>query len=151
MEIKYFFPRLQARRGHRAGIFYIWHSASKCNTLLFVLTEACLQLIYAAPFVLLSILSFVVCAAIPALRRHALSVLVAPVAFGVCSLLGWLIFVLVEVYFRIGAVGTFKTITLALIFYVMPGVVGAWVSVRIVQVVKRKFQRARDLRTQITE
>ena len=41
-----------------------------------------MQVIYALPFVLLSIVSFLVCVAVPRWRRYSFQALVAPVAFG---------------------------------------------------------------------
>jgi hypothetical protein len=55
-----------------------------------------LQLLYAAPFFLIAFLAFTVCALVPSLRRFAVSALIAPLAFGFCSLAGWIAFALIS-------------------------------------------------------
>ena len=54
-----------------------------------------MQIIYAAPFILLSLLCFGVFLAVPRFRRFALAALVAPVAFGFCAIVGYVAWVLV--------------------------------------------------------
>ena len=53
------------------------------------------QIIYAIPFVLISMIAFAVFGAIPRLRRHAVAALIAPAAFGFWALVGFVTSVLV--------------------------------------------------------
>jgi hypothetical protein len=53
-----------------------------------------MQFIYAFPFVVLSLLAFLSCLAIPRLREHAVQALVAPVAFGFSSIVGMFVIVI---------------------------------------------------------
>jgi len=52
------------------------------------------QVIYAAPFVLLSLVSCLICLAVPRFRRNALQAPVVSVAFGFCSIVGMLLILL---------------------------------------------------------
>jgi len=54
-----------------------------------------MQIIDAAPFILLSLIAFGVFVVVPRLRRRAMSALVAPVAFGFCALAGYVSWVLI--------------------------------------------------------
>jgi hypothetical protein len=103
-----------------------------------------MQIIYVAPFILLSVLSFVVCLAIPKLRRISLPALVAPVAFGVCSIVGWISFVLVSDFvlkISLGPASGFHGVMEGLAFYLLPGVLGAWFAMWLVRVVERYINR----------
>jgi len=53
-----------------------------------------MQLIFALPFVGFALIAFVVCLIVPRWRSYSIRALVAPVAFGGCSLVGLLIGVL---------------------------------------------------------
>lgn len=103
-----------------------------------------MQIIYAAPFIFLSILSFAVCLAIPRLRRVAMAALVVPVAFGICSITGWILFVLVcQFVLRIdlGAASGAKGIVEGSLFYLLPGIAGAWIATKIVRALERSILR----------
>lgn len=97
--------------------------------------------IYAAPFVLLSALGFVVCLAIPRVRRYKLYALVAPVAFGFCSVVTMGIVVIAGdlvgqrlhlSVFSEPLTGIKGVITLLFIYFI-PGILGAWFAVAIVK------------------
>jgi hypothetical protein len=95
-----------------------------------------MQIIYAAPFVLLSLLGFVLCVIVAPMRRFALSALVAPVAFGICSIIGWIGFALVAgdlLKINLGPATGIHGLIEGLLFYALPGVLGSWLAVVVVR------------------
>lgn len=108
-----------------------------------------MQIIYAAPFIFLSILSFAICLGVPRFRRFAFSALVVPVTFGVCSITGWILFVLSAVFvfhLNLGPATGLKGITWGILFYVFPGVLGAWIGVSLVRISERYFRKSAVIR-----
>jgi hypothetical protein len=106
------------------------------------------QVIYAAPFILLSLIAFVCCLAIRRLRRYALQALVVPVAFGFCSIVGMLFTVLTAdlLHDRFGLpvnpgplVGI-KGVVISFFIYFIPGVVGAWLAVLLIHRIKQRLR-----------
>jgi hypothetical protein len=94
-----------------------------------------LQIIYAAPFVMLSLLSFIVFLVVPRLRRFALQALVAPVAFGFCAIAGYFAWVLVCDFLlkmQLRPVEGLRGVIEVLFFFITPGVIGSWAAVWIV-------------------
>src|SRR5262244_11577 len=53
-----------------------------------------MQVLYAMPFVLVSVLAFLACVIVPRWRRYKFQALVAPVAFGFCSIVAAALIVL---------------------------------------------------------
>jgi hypothetical protein len=110
-----------------------------------------LQIIYAAPFVLLSILSFAICLAVPSLRRFALPALIVPVTFGFCSIVSWVAFVLIAGHvlkLHLGPATGVHGLLEGLFFYCLPGVLASWVAISAVGFVHRSILRtqiARDI------
>jgi hypothetical protein len=103
-----------------------------------------LQIIYAAPFVLLSLLCFVVFLAVPRLRRFAIAAFVAPVAFGFCAIAGYITWVLVCDYLlkiQLRPVEGFHGVIEVAFFFIAPGVTGSWVAVWIVGKALRLWKR----------
>jgi hypothetical protein len=106
------------------------------------------QIIYAAPFVLLSVAAFFACLALPRLRPYALQALVVPVAFGACSIIA---FALIAVTWamlneRFGLVPPhWAPLTVCAIAYVAFGIVGARFAVRLVQ---RRFHSSTTKKAQ---
>ena len=106
-----------------------------------------MQVIYAAPFILLSLIAFVCCLVIRRLRPCAFRALVAPVAFGFCSIVSMgLILLTAHVlglqfanYPLVGVRGLIE----GMVIYFIPGLAGAWIAVEIV----RQFE-TRVLNTQ---
>ena len=102
-----------------------------------------MQVIYASPFVLLSILSFLVCVAVPRWRRYRFQALVAPVAFGFCSIVVAGATVLTSDHFNLGLFtkewsGTRDAVPLLLIYFI-PGLLGSWFAiVGVTRVVHRR-------------
>ena len=95
-----------------------------------------MQVIYAVPFMLLSILGFLVCVAVPRWRRYKLQVLVAPVAFGFCSIVTAEAVLLTADHFNVGLFarplsGLLGSVTLFLIYF-LPGLVGGWCAVAVI-------------------
>ena len=86
------------------------------------------QLIYAAPFFLLSLVGFTFCAIGKKQRRFALSALLAPVAFGVCSLAGWIVYAIISDRLHKGGLGPNSLWLYGLAFYVLPGFIGSWLA-----------------------
>ena len=105
-----------------------------------------MQVIYAAPFILLSVAAFLACLAVPRLRQHALQALVIPVAFGACSIIasGLLASVLAVLNDRFGLTQPYwGQLTVLACTYVGFGAAGAWAAVRLV----RRFVRRMNERS----
>jgi hypothetical protein len=97
-----------------------------------------MQIIYAIPFVIVSLAAFFLFLSIPRLRPYALPALAAPVAFGACSVLGLGLFMLaVDTSYdslpRIVAIGA------PLLAYLGSGFAAAWLAIRVAQFVKHRF------------
>lgn len=102
-----------------------------------------MQAIYALPFILLSAVSCLVCLGIPRLRRYAIPVLVTPVAFGVCAIIGMGAIVLIADQFGWltgPTIGVQGWMTFALVF-VTPGMLGAWIAVSLAVRVQNLFSK----------
>lgn len=107
-----------------------------------------MQIIYAAPFILLSLICFAVFTGVPSLRRLALPALVAPVAFGFCSLAAWIAFALIGGYvMHLHSNPGFLLVIEGLLFYLLPGLIGAWLAIRAVQFLERRFLNTRHAKT----
>ena len=115
-----------------------------------------MQVIYAAPFILLSLVSFVCCLAIRRFRPYAFRALIAPVAFGFCSIVAMVLILLashgLNLQFAnaplVGARGVFEGIGI----YFFPGLVGAWIVVEIVRQIETRVLNTpvrRDLAVRI--
>ena len=94
-----------------------------------------MQIIYAAPFVLLSLLSFGVFLVVPRLRRFAIAALVAPVAFGFCAIVGYVAWVLVcdfVLKIQLRPVEGLHGAIEILFFFIIPGVMGSWAAIWII-------------------
>lgn len=106
------------------------------------------QVIYAASFILLSLVSYLICLAVPRLRRHALQALVVPVAFGFCAIVGVVALVLAgdtlteRFHFDVnpGPLVGMKGILTGFVIYFVPGILGAWLAVHLVNKIKQRFQ-----------
>jgi hypothetical protein len=91
-----------------------------------------MQIMYAAPFIFLALLGFVLCVIVAPLRRFALSALIAPVAFGICSIIGWIAFVLVAgdlLKINLGPATGIHGLIEGILFYVIPGLLGSSLAV----------------------
>jgi hypothetical protein len=95
-----------------------------------------MQVIYAVPFILLSAICYLACLAIPRVRRYALQAMLAPVAFGFCSIISAGAAVLVSDFsgvFHFSALDEpldgFRGLAIALAVYFVPGFLGAWLAV----------------------
>ena len=111
-----------------------------------------MPVIYAAPFILLSLIAFVCSLAIPRLRRYAFRVLVAPVAFGFCSIvaMGLIMVVFVGLNLQLAPLVGAKGLFAGLAIYFFPGLVGAWIAVEIVKQIETRVlntQGKRDFAT----
>jgi hypothetical protein len=99
-----------------------------------------MQILYALPFLALSVIASVVCLVIPGLRRHLITAAVAPAAFGFWSMAS-----LGEALFIADAVGLFAALdanfsAAIAFFYFLPGVIGAWLSVWLAHgILRRRF------------
>ena len=80
-----------------------------------------MQILYAAPFLLLAAISFFVCSVVGAFRKHALVVPVGVLSFGVTSLIIYMLFALLSYKFGYHGPATW----LYLIVYILGGVIGA--------------------------
>jgi hypothetical protein len=114
-----------------------------------------LQIIYAAPFVFLSIVSFSICLAIRPLRRFAIPALIVPVTFGFFSILGWIAFVLIAGFvlkLHLGPATGIHGIAEGLLFYLVPGVLASWAAIVVARFVENRLLRtqfAKDLMLRI--
>jgi hypothetical protein len=96
-----------------------------------------MQVIYAVPFVLFSMLGFLVCFAVPRWQRYRFQALVAPVAFGFCSIVAMGAIVLTSDHFNLGLFtkqwsGPRDDVPLLLVYFI-PGLVGGWCAVAAVE------------------
>ena len=101
-----------------------------------------MQLMYAAPFILLSLVAFGVFLAVPRLRRRALAALVAPVAFGFCALAGYISWLLISGFvlkLQLGPVEGLHGVFEVLFFFLLPGIAGAWLAVWLIETALRKW------------
>jgi hypothetical protein len=106
------------------------------------------QVIYAGPFILLSLVSYLICLAVPRFRQNALHALVVPIAFGFCSIVGMVAIVLAgdtlteRFHFDVnpGPLVGMKGILIGFFIYFVPGVLGAWLAVYLGSKIKRRFQ-----------
>jgi len=92
-----------------------------------------MQIIYAAPFMLLSVLAFLVCVAVPRWRRYWFQALVAPVAFGFCSIVAAGAAALTSDYLKLGLFtkpwsGILSALPIISIYF-LAGFVGSWCAI----------------------
>jgi hypothetical protein len=92
-----------------------------------------MQVIYALPFAMFSALAFFACALVPRWQRYKFHALVAPIAFGFCSIVGAGAIILTSDYFNVGLFtrqfsGPRDALPLILIYFI-PGFIGSWVAV----------------------
>ncbi len=111
-----------------------------------------MQIFYVAPFVLISIISFAGVLAIPRLRRFAFRALVAPVAFGFCSIVAMALILVVAdgLRLRFPPIAGPTGVLLFIGIYFIPGAIGAWIAIAIVGRVETRFlntQSQRDFAT----
>jgi hypothetical protein len=85
-----------------------------------------LQAMYALLFILLSVICCLACLIIPKARRYALQALVAPVAFGFCSIVAGVAIGLASDYFHVAIPGE------VVVIYFIPGVLGACLALSLV-------------------
>lgn len=95
-----------------------------------------MPIIYAAPYVL-RLLRWR--SGHPSFRRFAVPALVGPLAFGFCSLAGWISSALLLFgVLHLHSNAAYLLIGEGLLFYLLPGLLGAWLAVKVV----RFFERA---------
>jgi hypothetical protein len=107
------------------------------------------QIIYAAPFVLLSVAAFLCCVIVPRLREYALQAFVAPLAFGICSIIGFALIALggAAVSERFGfAFPNWTVLAVCFFAYIVFGLTGAWLALRLVH----RFGRHMDFLYKLT-
>lgn len=95
-----------------------------------------MQIIYAMPFVLLSMFGFLVCAVVPRWRAYRFQALVGPVAFGFCSIVAMGAIVLISDHFNLGLFT--RPWSGLLLIYVIPGLLGSWFAVAAVTKIVRR-------------
>lgn len=115
-----------------------------------------MQVIYAAPFILLSLIAFAVFLAVPRLRPYKFRALVAPVAFGFCSIVAMVLIAVssqgLGLRFMNSPLAGLRGLALGIAIYFIPGLMGAWIAVEIVRQIEvraLKTQRERDFATRI--
>jgi len=86
-----------------------------------------MQVIYALPFVVFSIIAFLTCVAVPRWRHYRFQALVAPVAFGFSSIVAMGVIVLTSDHFNL--VLFTKPWPGMLLTYFTPGLSGSWAAV----------------------
>ena len=114
-----------------------------------------MQVLYALPFILLAAIIFFVCLVVRRLRPYALQALVAPIAFGACSLglavftvllaaaAGSLLHVRTD---RLGAAGQAAAVVLGVLLYLCGGALGARWAVVLVRRGEAAFLKPPDAR-----
>src|SRR5580693_10293904 len=111
-----------------------------------------MQIIYAAPFILLSLIAFLVSLLVPKLRPYCFRALLAPVAFGFCSIVGtgMLSFALNSVHgnplFNRPLTDA-QSYILVSVFYFPPGLLGAWLAVIVVKRIEHRWLNNEPTRT----
>ena len=100
-----------------------------------------MPIFYAMPFVAFSLIALALCLLIPGLRRHALTVAVAPVAFGFFSIGGVGLALLVENATRFATSAAANQVGFGLMgaVFVISGIVGVWVSVTLTRSLLRRL------------
>jgi hypothetical protein len=85
-----------------------------------------LGLVYAVPFIGLSLAACACCLVVPKLRRHALRALVAPVAFGFCSVVGAVTIIVTAAGLRrpLPEMAGVGGVLIFMVIYVTPGLLG---------------------------
>lgn len=101
-----------------------------------------MAIIYAVPFVLLSILCCLICLAIPRLRLYAFQALVAPVAFGLSTVVSEVLVGVIFLFLK----GRFHVPlnlgpTVGVVTYVIGGVFGAWLAVVLAGQMRTHFSK----------
>jgi hypothetical protein len=96
-----------------------------------------MQVIYAAPFMMLSMLGFLICVAVPRWRPYKIQALVAPVAFAFCSIVTAGAVILTADYVNLDLFtkpwsGPRDAVPLFFIYFI-PGLVGSWCAVAAVR------------------
>jgi hypothetical protein len=86
--------------------------------------------IYASPFVLLSVVSCLVCLVVPRFRGYALQALAIPVGFGFFAILGGVTFVLFahEVLKWTPPIDGIPGVLMLAVIYFVSGLCGAWLA-----------------------
>jgi hypothetical protein len=107
---------------------------------------------YIVPFVLVSLIAFLVFLAIPRLRPFAFRALIAPAAFGVCSIVAAMFLALAVERLSPGSfaspLATSKAVFVGIFIYLVPGLIGAAVAVvmwKHVELLVLRTGRARDV------
>jgi hypothetical protein len=110
-----------------------------------------MQIIYAAPFILLSLIAFACSLAIPKLRPYAFRALVAPVAFGSCLIVGMALILVsshgLGLQFANYPLAGMRGVIVGIAIYFIPGLIGAWIAVGIVRQIETRAlntQQRRD-------
>ncbi|MCP4259357.1 MAG: hypothetical protein GY774_17880 [Planctomycetes bacterium] len=98
-----------------------------------------MQIIYTIPFVIVSVIAFFIFLVIPRLRPYALLALAAPVAFGVCSVVGLGLFML-AIDTRYDSLPRIIAIGAPLLAYLGSGFAGAWLAIRVIHIVSRHWR-----------
>ena len=85
-----------------------------------------LGIIYAIPFVVLSLLAWALCLVVPKLHQYALQALVAPVAFGFCSIVSAVTIVVSAAGLRrpVPEIAGVGGVLIVIGIYITPGVLG---------------------------
>jgi hypothetical protein len=89
---------------------------------------------YGGLFGLVAIAAAAICIVVRKLRRYTLRALVGPVAFGFCSVVGFIIAILlVEEFYRGPTPGPVVGYSLAAIIYFGCGLLGTWIAFAILK------------------
>lgn len=99
-----------------------------------------MQILYAAPFLLLSFAGFLICLGIRRWRRFAYRALAAPVSFGFCSVAGLMAVALLFERLKLTMEGE-KSRVIAVSIYLLMGLVGSWLTVVLVGRAERRLLR----------
>jgi hypothetical protein len=109
-----------------------------------------MQIIYAAPFILLSFIAFACSLAIPRLRLYAFRALVAPVAFGFCAIFGMALILSIShalnLRFANSPLVGVRGVLVGIAIYFIPGMIGAWIAVEVVRQIETRLLKTRPRR-----
>ena len=105
-----------------------------------------MQFLYALPFMFVSAIAFIVCLAMPRLRCYAVSAMLAPLAFGICSVVGLAILML-AIDTQYDSLPRLVAVLAPLTAYMGSGILGTWLALTIMRHMRRHLLSKRTMGT----
>jgi hypothetical protein len=95
---------------------------------------------------LLSVLAFFGSLTIPRLRPHSLRALIAPLAFGFCSIFGMAVIVLFSEAARTAPLNGPRGTVIGFSMWFVPGLLGTWLALAILKRIEQRWLKTRRAR-----